>query len=586
MPRRHPAKAAALLAATTFCGPLALSGHALADTTDSQINAIEKQIRALQGQLDHMKRDLSARSAEVKAARSEAAQASRQAREAEERSGQTRFDNNGHPLAPPPLSAPPGYNNYAGYPGTQAPFANINGNPGYQPSGGGLKQGQFAIGAVRVTLGGFIEEAGIYRSRNEDADISSSFNTGIPFAQSPNYHQDEFRGSARQSRISLLAEASPNAATRLSAYYETDFNSAGVTSNSVESNSYTLRLRQLYATYARSDLDLYVLGGQAYSLATMNKFGIVPHQEDTPLQIDAQFVTGFVWKRDVGLRIVKGFDNDRFDIGVSVESPQSTYSIGGNGSGLPAADAVDTTNPGLSGNGGTLNSLATYSTEYAPDVLAKLTADPGWGHYELFGVARFLHDRVSSVGTGNNKTVLAGGVGGGVILPVIKGRLDFQASALLGQGIGTYGSGQFADATLARDGSPQPLPEVIALVGLIARPVKPVDLYAYVGTEQITHREDFGIGGKGYGYGSPLYSNAGCGIELSALPCTANTSGIVEGTLGGWWRFLKGDYGTMETGAQYAHVQRTAFGGIGGIGGSPKTDENILMFSYRYLPFQ
>ena len=56
-----------------------------------------------------------------------------------------------------------------------------------------------------------------------------------------------------------------------------------------------------------------------------------------------------------------------------------------------------------------------------------------------------------------------------------------------------------------------------------------------------------------------------------------------RGTLGGWWRFLKGDYGTMQTGVQYAYVQRTAFGGIGG---SPKTDENILMFSYRYLPFQ
>ncbi len=320
-----------------------------------------------------------------------------------------------------------------------------------------------------------------------------------------------------------------------------------------------------------------------YSLATMNRFGIVPHQEDTPLDIDAQFVTGFVWKRDVGLRIVKGFDNDRFDIGLSVESPQSTYSIGGNGSGLPSTDTVNTTNAGLSGNGSTLNSLTTYSTEYAPDVIAKATADPGWGHYELFGIARFLHDRVSSVGSGSGNTVLAGGVGGGVILPVIKGKLDFQASGLVGQGIGTYGSGQFADATLARDGSPQPLPEVIALVGLIARPVKPIDLYAYIGTEQITHREDFSIGKKGYGYGSPLYSNAGCNIELSALPCTANSSGIVEGTLGGWWRFLKGDYGTMQTGAQWAYVRRDVFSGVGG---SPNTNENILMFSFRYLPFQ
>ncbi len=582
MRQRFHAKAV-LLAATTFCSPLAWSGHALADSTDSQIGSIEKQIRALQGQLNHMKRDLSARSAEVKAARSEAAEASRQAREAEERSGLARYDGNGHPMAPPPLAAPPGYTNFANYPGTQAPFANIRGNPGYQPSGPGLKQGQFAIGAVRVTLGGFIDATGVFRTRNEDADISSSFNTGIPFAQSANYHQDEFRGTARASRISLLAEASPNPVTQLSAYYETDFNSAGVTSNSVESNSYTLRLRQAYAAYARSDLDLYVLGGQVYSLATMNRFGIVPHQEDTPLDIDAQFVAGFVWKRDVGLRMVKGFDNDKYDIGVSVESPQSTYSIGGNGSGLPSTDTVNTTNAGLSGNGATLNSLTTYSTEYAPDVIAKATADPGWGHYELFGIARFLHDRVSSVGTGSNNTVLAGGVGGGFILPVIKGKLDFQASGLVGQGIGTYGSGQFSDATLARDGSPQPLPEVIALLGLVARPVKPIDLYAYVGTEQITHREDFSIKGKGYGYGSPLYSNAGCNIELSTLPCTANTSGIVEGTLGGWWRFLKGDYGTMQTGVQWAYVRRDAFSGVGG---SPKTDDNILMFSFRYLPFQ
>lgn len=582
MRRPHHLRAI-LLTATVFCGPVVLAGHARADSTDTQISAIEKQIRALQGQLNHMKQDLAARSAEVKAARSEAAEASRQAREAEERSGPSRYDGNGQPMAPPPLAAPPGYANYANYPGTQSPFANVRGNPGYQPSGPGLKQGQFAIGAVRVTLGGFIDATGVFRTRNEDADISSSFNTGIPFAQSANYHQGEFRGTARASRLSLLAEASPNSVTQLAAFYESDFNSSGVTSNSTESNSYTLRLRQAYATYARSDLDFYVLGGQVYSLATMNKFGIVPHQEDTPLDIDAQFVTGFVWKRDVGVRVVKGFDGDKYDIGLSVESPESTYSIGGNGSGLPATDTVNTTNAGLSGNGGTLNSLATYSTEYAPDVIAKVTADPGYGHYELFGIARFLHDRVSTVGSGANNTVLAGGVGGGTILPLIKGKLDFQASGLVGQGIGTYGSAQFSDATLARNGAPQPLPEVMALVGLIARPIVPVDLYAYVGTEQITHSEAFSIKGKGYGYGSPLYSNAGCNIELSSLPCTANTSGVVEGTIGGWWRFLKGDFGTMQTGAQYAYVRRTAFSGIGG---SPRTDENILMFSFRYLPFQ
>ena len=34
---------------------------------------------------------------------------------------------------------------------------------------------------VKVTVGGFVEAASIYRSKNEVADIGSNFNTGIPF---------------------------------------------------------------------------------------------------------------------------------------------------------------------------------------------------------------------------------------------------------------------------------------------------------------------------------------------------------------------------------------------------------------------
>ncbi len=571
MTRRFLPKAG-LLAATALCGVGTVAGPAWADSTSTEIGSIEKQIRALQGQLSHMKHDLSARSAEIKAAREEAATASRQAREAEERAGPIRYDASGRPM--PPLSAPPGYG-YAG-----SPYQNVAGTQSYVPSGPPLKQGQFAIGAVRVTLGGFIEAAGILRSRNEDADISSSFNTGIPYAQSANYHQDEFRGSARQSRISLLAQATPNDYTTLSAYYETDFNSAGVTSNSVESNSYTLRTRQLYATYARSDDDFYVLGGQSWSLLTMFRNGITPRTEDTPGVIDAQYVPGFVWTRNVGLRVVKGFDHDKYDIGVSVESPQSTYAQ--TATSLPGV-TINTTNAGLSGNGATLNSLTTYSTEYAPDVIAKATADPGWGHYELFGVARFLHDRVSVVGSGSDNTVLAGGGGAGMTLPLIPKRLEFRISALAGAGIGRYGSAQLNDATIARNGAPQPLPEALALTGLLFHATPKLDLYDYVGTEQILHRESYSVGKNNYGYGNPRYSNAGCDVELSTATCTGNTRGVVQETVGFWWKFFHGDYGTMQSGIQYSWTDRTAFRGVGG---SPHADENIAMFSFRYFPFQ
>ena len=574
---------AGLLGFTAICAAALVDTPARAQDASSQINAIERQIRALQGQLNHMKQDLSARSAEVKAARREAAEASRQAREASERYRPTRYDGNGRPLAPPPLAAPPGFGAAELAASNQSPFINTRGNPGFTPSGPALKQGQFALGPVRVTLGGFVEAAGIFRSRNENADISSSFASGIPLPQTAGYHQDEFRGTARQSRISLLVEGNPNTNTTLSAYYETDFNSAGVTSNSTESNSYTLRTRVLNAEYSRKDADFFILAGQTWSLLTQTKVGLSPRTEDLPATIDAQYAVGFVWTRNVGVRIVKGFDHDKFDIGLSVESPQDTYAQ----TGYPAGPTLNVTNNGTASGGATLNSSATYSTEFAPDIIAKASADPGYGHYEVFGVARFLHDRVENVGTGTSKTKLAGGGGAGLLVPVVPKLVDFRLSGLIGDGIGRYGSAQLNDATIARDGGPQPLPEVIALAGLTLHATKALDLYGLAGTETILHRESYSItNGKtvtNFGYGNPNYVNTGCNIELSPLVCTANTRSIVQGVGGFWWKFLKGDYGTMQVGLQDSYTRKFVFRGVGG---SPNTNDNIVLASLRYYPFQ
>ncbi len=577
-----------LLAATALTGILCagVTRPARADDPGAQIGSIEKQIRALQGQLHAMKHSLAKRDADIRAARDEAAAAHRQALAISERSTNAY----GQPLAPQPLSAPPGYQvNIAGA-GTipkYGPYVYVDGVP--TPvlyAGPKLKQGQFQVGAVRVTLGGFIAAESIFRTRNETAGISSDFNGGIPYASSPNYHTPEFRETAQQSRLSLLAEASPDSVTNLSAYFEMDFQSSGSSSNSRLSSSYTLRERQLYATYARKDWDFYILGGQSWSLLTMSKVGITPRLEQIPLTIDAQYVPGFVWTRNAGLRFVKGFDDDAFDLGLSFESPQSSYYTGGNGTGS-LDGTVDSANAGI----GILNPDTTYTDDVAPDVILKGTADPGWGHYELFGIARFLHDRTTPAAGGNsgsNNTVLAGGGGAGVILPLIKGKLELQGSGLVGEGIGRYGSAQLPDATFSQTGSLVPLPEVEALVGLVGHPSKQFDLYAYVGTEQITERKSFNEGSKAYGYGNPAYNNKGCDLEQPiattlAQPCTANTSGVVQGTVGAWWKFLHGDFGTMQTGAQVSYTRKNAFQGQGG---APKTDDTMVFFSFRYLPFQ
>ena len=195
-------------------------------------------------------------------------------------------------------------------------------------------------------------------------------------------------------------------------------------------------------------------------------------------------------------------------LAASLESPQTTYSVGTNGTGVDLG-TVNFNNPGTA----QLDPGQAYSTDMAPDVIVKSTADPGYGHYELYGLARFMQDRVSVVGNGHGNTRLGGGVGGGFILPIIGNNLTFEGRGLAGYGVGRYGSGQLPDATISQSGAPSPLPEVQALVGIVGHPQSDIDLYSYVGTERIG-RKFFNAGGKAYGYGNPAYSNAGCDVEL------------------------------------------------------------------------
>jgi hypothetical protein len=560
----------ALLAASALTA-VGLSRPAAAQS-DAQIQAIENQIKALQSELQNLKKELGARDRAVKAAQEQAKAAQDKAAAAQ---GQAAAAQAQAAAAQAQAAAAP----------PAAPAT-----PPKPP----LPQGTFQVGGVTVTLGGFTAAEGVWRSRNQAASINSSFNTGIPFRNSPNYYIPEFRLTAQQSRISLLAQGQVDDATKLAGYFETDFLSAGSSSNSNESNSYTLRIRQAYATYTRSDLDMYVLGGQAWSLATMYRIGLVPRQENVPLTIDAQYVVGFNWARQAQLRVVKGFDDNHFTAGLSLEEPQTTFS-----SSVSCPAGTQPTVPGgtleyTQCGGPNVNSLQGYSDNNAPDVIAKIAADPGFGHYELYGLMRFLGGRVSNVGGGTNYNTVGGGIGGGLIVPVISKRLDFQVSGLVGSGIGRYGSAQLPDATFNAAGKIEPLQEYQIMGGFVGHPIPAIDIYAYAGAEQ-TYRSYETVGKTNVGYGNPNINLAGCGIELSPLGCSANTSGVVEGTIGFWWRFLKGSYGTMQLGAQYEYVGRNAFSGLykptgvtvpPGSQTTPTSNENMFLFSFRYLPFQ
>jgi hypothetical protein len=564
---------ATLLTMTALAAGLLAASPARAQGADQQINAIQRQIQALQRELTQMKHNLAGRDAAVRAAQSEAARARQDALAAQQ--AVQRIPVNPFPPPPPGAVGPGGVTGFITTPqgipslGSSSPAIITSTSP--RPI--------FQVGAVTVSLGGFVELAGIFRSRNEVTSVGSNFSSGIPLNNLPQAHQGEFRFTGQQSRVSALVQGQPDEFTKLAGYVEVDFLGAAPTANSNESNSYTPRMRVFYGTYDRSDLNFHLLFGQAWSLLTMDKIGIVPRQENIPLTIDAQYVPGFTWKRTPQIRVAGDFLNHTVWLGASLENPESTYSIGPNGTGSPAGTTVTTTLPGLS----QLNPTATYASNVAPDIILKAAFEPGYGHYEVYGLGRILRDRISMVGSGNNLARFGGGGGAGFIIPLLHNTVQLQGSFLAGAGIGTYGSSQLPDATVGIHGEPVPIPEVEALVGVIGHPSKSVDLYAYVGTEQQS-RKSFEVGGKGFGVGSPLYVNSGCGTELSALVCSpANTSGVVQGTIGEWWRWVSGPWGSMALGAQYSYTRRQIFKGVGG---SPRANENIFMLSLRYYPFQ
>lgn len=451
----------------------------------------------------------------------------------------------------------------------------LQGVPGSEPRTPAFVQAQtvcegsaVALGHVCFTPGGFVELAGFYRTPNEAADIASDF-AGIPFRNSFQAREGEFRFSARQSRLSGLVTTMIDPSLKASGYAEFDFLGAGVTSNSRESNSYVPRIRQVWAALDQSEWGLHVLAGQAFSLATTNLVGILPRKEQIPLTIDAQYVPGFNWTRTPQIRVTKDLGQGLW-AAASLENPQSV---------LPPSPFTVPTGINLNNNGdaaGLNNSTTTYSNSEAPDLLAKLVWEPGWGHYELKGVGRLFNGRL----VGKTNTEVGYGIGGAATLPIVKGSADLQISGLAGRGIGRYGSAQLPDFALRFDGSVAAVPMFQLLAGLVGHIQPGTDVYAYAGWE---HAER--TGSLSYaGYGSPNLVVTGCDVEGSAAAlCQAESRDTRQITSGFWHDLYKGSYGRLVAGAQASYTTRNAFRGVAGI--APSTHMIVGLGSLRYYPF-
>ena len=425
---------------------------------------------------------------------------------------------------------------------------------------------------VSIALGGFLAFETVYRSRNEASDIGSNF-SGIPLFNSPLSHMSEFRETARQSRLAGLVQGDVDAVTHLAMYGEFDFLAGPQTANSNESNSFSPRIRHFYGTVDWDDLGLHILAGQNWSLVTLDAVGENPRTELPPPVIDAQYVPGFAWTRQPQLRIVKDF-NKQLYIGLSLENPQTTFYTGANA--LPATLHLTFNSPA----GGQFASLNTLSVNHVPDVIAKVAFDPDPAHnfhFEALAMWRDFYDRFNF----QNHDYSGASAGVGAFIKVIPGVLDFQGTALYGQGIGRYGTSQLPDVTIRPDGALEPLTENAELLGLTLHGTPALDLYVFGGREQDAAKA-FNLSGVAYGYGNPLYSNSGCFSEIASGACVGNTREVDQITIGFWDNIYTGSFGNLRIGGQYSYTQRKTFEGVGG---APAPDENMFFTSFRYYPF-
>ena len=447
------------------------------------------------------------------------------------------------------------------------------------------------FGALTITPGGFVNVNGIYRSRNLQSDVTSSYNA-IPTNNNNLAHLNESRISMRQSRAALLVEAPIAKNYLVAAYGEFDLNAAGTTSNLGQTNSFIPRVRNLYATLDADDYGLHVLAGQNWSLITANSKGITPRNEVLPAGEDSGVLPGYSYGRIPQIRIVKDFDKKLW-IALDAELAQTQGINGACGALVSNTSAAPATASPNSIPANTLTGVASgscqaigagsfagggesqsYSLNTVPDVLGKVAYEAKFAgrdvHLEAVGIYKNSTSYVNysggtpySFSTQHNST--GGGVGGAIVATIIPGKLDILAKADYGRGLGRYTSTGLPDATVTSDGIIHDLRGISAMVGGIAHVTPSFDVYAYAGFDQIDRM--YSSNGAQTGYGAiGGVNNTGCNV-LGWHLHGSDEARAGDLTIGFSDKIYKGSFGLVTAGVQYEYVQRLLFGGTANANG-------------------
>ncbi len=218
-----------------------------------------------------------------------------------------------------------------------------------------------------------------------------------------------------------------------------------------------------------------------------------------------------------------------------------------------------------------------YTVNKAPDLIFKAAADPGFGHYELFGIVSFFRDRIypcGVVGTNANDTVTpatptnltgnctsptptvvssfgatntsstGGGFGASALWPLFSKHVDFSVKAVGGDGIGRYGSAQLADATARPDGTLALIRTAHGLGRIEWHATPKLDIYAYYGAEYAWRAGYTGYSSVTITKTAPIPVTAGNPV---AIPATTTTK-ITTNAIGGYGNFAANNSGCATEG--------------------------------------
>jgi hypothetical protein len=472
---------------------------------------------------------------------------------------------------------------------------------------------------VTITPVAFFAFEGVERQRALNSDINTPFNA-IPFPGSNQGHISELNFSARQSRLGGLFEGKASS-FKLSGYFESDFLSAAVTSNANQSNSYSLRVRQIWAK-AETNSGFAITGGQTWSLVTEDGKSTDVRTEKLPNTIDPQYMVGYSWTRQPTLRFQQKFKGASQTTGATIALSIENAQIQ-----LAAQNAPANFIFGGTGQGGGLYNAfnGTYANNLAPDVVVKFAYDTKMTHSEIGGLTRVFRDElnplvVTTVGGVTTtsfspnfvrNTKVGGGVFGSTRATLSK-YVDVALQGMAGAGTGRYGSSQLGDVTVHPDGSFEPIRNYHGMFSLETHPTPKLDMYAYYGAEYNQRTSYLSPTGTQVGYGVKNTNDTGCyattigtpgnggvsGSPAAVANCGSQTKDIQEGMVGFTYRAVNSPkYGRLQYSATYSYIQKYGWTGVlsgtvnavtgvvspGAGFGSPRATDGMVHIGMRYF---